>query len=55
MDFGEAPMDTATPLLLPEQILLLALRDREGTRDNKAWHGYAIGGAILAELLLGPD
>ncbi len=46
-------MSDRTDLNLPESLLLLALRDREGTVD---WHaGYyqlALGGAILAELAL---
>ena len=41
-------------LSLPEQIVLLALRDEKGTPDLRAhMHRYAIGGAILAELALG--
>jgi Golgi phosphoprotein 3 len=37
---------------LHEEIMLLALRDREGTVAAGAMYQYAIGGAILAELLL---
>jgi hypothetical protein len=33
--------------------MLLALRDREGTTAMGSMHAYAIGGAVLAELLLG--
>lgn len=39
-------------LRLYEEILLLALRDREGTVAWGAMDGFAMGGAILAELLL---
>ena len=41
-----------TPLYLHEEIMLLALRDEEGTVDFGSMYGYALGGAILAELLL---
>jgi golgi phosphoprotein 3 len=43
---------TDQPLLLHEQIVLLALRDDKGTPESGAWHHLAIGGAIMAELLL---
>ena len=39
-------------LFLYEEILLLALRDREGTVPLGTMYEYAIGGALLAELLL---
>jgi Golgi phosphoprotein 3 len=39
-------------LLLHEEILLLALRDREGTFAPGTMYPYALGGAILAELFL---
>lgn len=39
-------------LFLHEEILLLALRDEEGTASMVSQHGIAMGGAILAELLL---
>ncbi|MCK4998709.1 MAG: GPP34 family phosphoprotein [Anaerohalosphaera sp.] len=40
-------------LYLHEEVLLLALKDDEGTVEGKAsMYGYAIGGALLAELLL---
>ncbi|NIN10282.1 MAG: hypothetical protein GTN62_03050 [Gemmatimonadales bacterium] len=39
-------------LLLHEEIMLLALRDKEGTIATGAYYAQAIGGAILAELLL---
>lgn len=40
------------PLFLHEEVMLLALRDRKGTVEFGSNHGYALGGAILAELLL---
>lgn len=39
-------------LTLPEEVLLLALDDEKGTPGFGSMHGYAVGGAILAELLL---
>jgi len=45
-------MSNPEPLLLHEEILLLALRDKEGTFASGGWHRHALGGAILAELLL---
>jgi golgi phosphoprotein 3 len=39
-------------LLLHEEVMLLALRDEEGTIEAGSMYNYAIGGAILAELLL---
>ncbi|MFQ5627741.1 MAG: GPP34 family phosphoprotein [bacterium] len=45
-------MPTQTTLFLHEEIMLLALRDREGTVEFGSMYQYAIGGAILAELLL---
>ena len=45
---------SALDLSLPEQIVLLALRDEKGTPQFRAgMHKFAIGGAILAELALG--
>ncbi len=41
-----------TQLYLHEEIMLLALRDEEGTVEFGSMYGYALGGAILAELLL---
>jgi len=38
-------------LFLHEEILLLALRDQEGTVVSGATYQFAIGGALLAELL----
>ena len=40
------------PLALHEEVLLLALRDREGTPHPGTWASAAIGGAILGELFL---
>lgn len=43
----------ANELSMHEQLLLIALRDEQGTLEWKAgMHQYALGGAILAELLL---
>ncbi len=39
-------------LYLHEKIMLLALRDKEGTVNFGVNYSFAIGGAILAELLL---
>lgn len=39
-------------LHLYEEIMLLALRDKEGTVASGAMYNYAVGGAVLAELLL---
>lgn len=39
-------------LFLQEEIMLLALRDKEGTIASGSMYQYAISGAILAELLL---
>lgn len=45
---------TETPHELPlhEEILLLALKDEKGTTAVGSMYAYALGGAILAELLL---
>jgi hypothetical protein len=45
-------MTRSDPLWLHEEILLLALRDKEGTFASGSHHRHALGGAILAELLL---
>ncbi len=45
-------METKSELFLHEEIMLLALRDREGTVASGTHYQYAIGGAVLAELLL---
>ncbi|MFO0837085.1 MAG: GPP34 family phosphoprotein [Phycisphaerae bacterium] len=40
-------------LSLHEELALLALRDERGTLESRAgWHTLALGGALLAELLL---
>ncbi len=39
-------------LLLHEEIMLLSLRDREGTVAAGMMYQYALGGAMIAELLL---
>jgi Golgi phosphoprotein 3 len=39
-------------LYLYEEIMLLALRDREGTIFSGTMYNFAIGGALLAELLM---
>jgi len=42
-----------TDLFMHEQLLLLALREKQGTVESKAaMHAFALGGAILAELVL---
>ena len=45
-------MVTDRELHLYEEIMLLALRDEEGTVASGAMYNYAVGGAVLAELLL---
>ncbi len=45
-------MTRSGQLHLYEEIMLLALRDKEGTVASGAMYNYAVGGAILAELLL---
>jgi len=45
-------MTTSESLWLHEEILLLALRDKEGTFASGSRHRHALGGAILAELML---
>lgn len=45
-------MTAQTSLFLYEEVLLLALRDKEGTIASGTMYQYAIGAAILAELLL---
>ena len=45
-------MTQADSLSLPEEILLLALHDEKGTTGIESMYQYAIGGAILAELLM---
>ena len=41
-----------TSLFLHEEIMLLALRDREGTFVSGPMYSHAMGGAILADLLM---
>ncbi len=45
-------MTIQTNLFLHEEIMLLALRDEEGTIASGTMYQYAIGAAILSELLL---
>lgn len=45
-------MATQNTLFLHEEIMLLALRDEEGTIAPGTMYQYAISGAVLAELLL---
>ena len=45
-------MGAQNTLYLHEEVMLLALRDEEGTIAPGTMYQYAIGGAILAELLL---
>ena len=45
-------MTTQNELYLHEEIMLLALRDEEGTIASGTMYQYAIGAAVLAELLL---
>lgn len=45
-------MTTQRHFYLHEEILLLALRDEQGTIAPGTMYQYAIGGAVLAELLL---
>lgn len=43
---------TSGNLFLYEEIMLLSLKDKEGTLQSAGHYSYAIGGAVLAELLL---
>ena len=45
-------MENNDNLFLHEEIMLLALKDEEGTIASGAMYNYAVGGAIIAELLL---
>ena len=45
-------MTNKNPLFLYEEVMLLALRDDKGTVSLESKYQYAIGGAILAELLI---
>lgn len=44
--------DLSAPLFLHEEVMLLALRDVEGTVVNSTWYSHAIGGAIMSELMM---
>jgi hypothetical protein len=48
----ERSMRDSGSLCLHHEIMLLALRDREGTIASGTLYQFAIGGAVLAELLL---
>ena len=45
-------IESSKQLFLHEEILLLALRDQEGTITAGAYYAQAMAGAVLAELLL---
>ena len=45
-------MNGKSSLFLHEEILLLALKDEEGTIASGTWYQQAIAGAILATLYL---
>ena len=45
-------MNRKDRLSLPEEIMLLALQDEKGTTGMESMYPYAIGGAVLAELLM---
>ncbi len=46
-------MANRTPRLgLHEEVMLLALNDEKGTVGGGTWYGFALGGAVLSELLL---
>jgi len=45
-------MSKDRPLHLYEEVMLLALRDEKGTIESGTMYQFAIGGAILAELIL---
>ena len=45
-------MANLSSLFLHEEVMLLALRDEEGTIASGTMYQYAIGAAILAELLV---
>ena len=46
-------MATRRALFLHEELMLLALRDDEGTVFAGSLYQYALGGAVLAELMMG--
>ena len=45
-------MENTDNLFLHEEIMLLALKDEEGTIASGMMYNYAVGGAIIADLLL---
>jgi hypothetical protein len=45
-------VENTNNLFLHEEIMLLALRDEEGTIASGSMYNFAVGGAIIAELLL---
>ena len=45
-------MEYVDKLFLYEEIMLLALKDEEGTIASGTVYNYAVGGAVIAELLL---
>jgi len=45
-------VENTNNLFLHEEIMLLSLRDEEGTIASGTMYNYAVGGAIIAELLL---
>lgn len=49
---ARTPVKSSEPLFLHEEILLLGLRNDAGTPESGIWFREALGGAILAELLL---
>ena len=49
---GGATVRREDSLYLHEEIMLLALRDKEGTVSSGTMYNFAIGGAVLAELLM---
>jgi len=49
---GGATVRREDSLYLHEEIMLLALRDKEGTVCSGTMYNFAIGGAVLAELLM---
>lgn len=48
----ENKLENTDNLFIHEEIMLLALKDEEGTIASGAMYNYAVGGAIIAELLL---
>ena len=45
-------MLSSNNLFLHQEVMLLALRDKEGTIESGSMYQYALGGAVIAELLL---